>query len=125
MALRAAFHATDDRAFDSPKGRPKPRGATVGDATFAAERRPSVKAFGVERGGQFAKYAERRPELLEAARREAKRQEARRRDGARAEETNGEAIPVTPSPEQQRPSVAKRHEARRPHCRSSVRSVQL
>src|SRR6185312_12211271 len=39
VALKAAFHAPDDRAFECPKEQPKPRGAAVGEATFGGVRR--------------------------------------------------------------------------------------
>jgi len=52
VALEAAFRAPDGRTFGCSEEQPKPRGATVGDATFARWRSPSSKAFGSERGSR-------------------------------------------------------------------------
>ena len=56
VALEAAFRSPDGRTFGCFEEQLKPRGATVGDATFARWRSPSSKAFGSERGsGRAAK----------------------------------------------------------------------
>ena len=97
-----------------------PRGATVGDATFARRRSPSSKAFGYEQGsgraaknttkvkknvseGLGTKTAKRRPESPEAVRRGAKRRvtkvQADSSCGAAKtlgrEETRSEAAPLS------------------------------
>ena len=57
VALKAAFHAPDDRAFECPKEQPKPRGAAVGEATFGGVRR---RQFMTRRRRPRAKAPERR-----------------------------------------------------------------
>jgi len=75
VALEAAFHAPDGAAFGRPEERPKPRGATIGGATFGCgaktpehdeaktpERRPrsevpSAKAPGQQRDDQLLSCA--------------------------------------------------------------------
>ena len=58
MALEAAFHAPDDRAFGCPEEQPKPRGAAVGEATFDGVRR---RQYTTRRRWSRAKTPKRRP----------------------------------------------------------------
>ena len=40
VALEAAFHAPDSRAFGCPEEHPKPQGADIGEATFGMSVKP-------------------------------------------------------------------------------------
>jgi len=91
VALEDACHAPDDRAFGCTKEQPKPRGATVGDATFGSTTTKAKR--------ENPKSLERRPESREATRKGAKRRRPQRRDGARAEVVSSEAIPMALSGE--------------------------
>ena len=91
--------------------------------------RLTPKTFGCEQGGGEAigEGEEGASEELGAKcdERRLKLPEEKRRDSVRAEETSSEATQRTPSLHMRRPSDAKGSEAKRPHCQSFVRSVQL
>ena len=93
------------------------------DIRLRARRRRSDRRR--RRGCVRRTWSEVRRAKVEAPRREAKGRPAQRRDSAWAEDTSSEATQRTHSLHMRKPSNAKGSEAKRPHCQSFVRSVQL
>ena len=155
VALETAFRAPDGRTFSCSEEQPKPREATVGDATFARWRSlspktfatfarwrsPSSKAFGSERGsGRTAKCTTKanrvdprgsERSLPDEGLSCSKPPEEERRGGVRSvgeracRRGRRRGESNGPVVWSSRPTVAKRREVERPHCQNSVRDVQL